>query len=172
MSNSKFNLRRALIAVLFAFAVFFSACSEDNPLNSASDEFNPVASMPPATITIEPYWVGNVLQFKLINNSRDTIVNDFHVQFDPTVKIIGWVTMPGWQIDPATTDTANGKIGVKKGPQGQPILPMGGVGLPIAVQIKFAGVTKKNPNHWWDFSWQATRDGIVVRSGQDAFPPR
>ena len=49
---------------------------------------------------------------------------------------------------------------------------MGGVGFPVAVQIKFTGVTKKNPNQWWDFNWQATRDGIVVKSGQDAFPPR
>jgi hypothetical protein len=80
--------------------------------------------------------------------------------------------MTGWQIDPTTTDTAKGKIGVKKGPQGQPIPPMGGVGIPIGVQVKFTGVTKKNPRQWWDYTWQATRDGIVVKSGMDVFPPR
>ena len=87
MKNSKtINFKSVFFAVLFALAAMFSACSEDNPLNSASDEFNPVASMPPSTITIETFWADNVLQFKLINNSRDTIVNDFHVQFDSNVK--------------------------------------------------------------------------------------
>jgi hypothetical protein len=172
MRNSKNSFNRIMFAVLFGITVFFTACSDDSLVSpSFEQEFN-TSELPPASITIEPYWEGNVLVFRLRNNSRDTIVNDFHVQFDSTVKIIGWITMPGWQIDPATTDTAKGKIGVKKGPQGQPIPPMGGVGIPIGVQIKFTGLTKKNPRQWWDYTWQATRDGIVVRSGQGAFPAR
>jgi hypothetical protein len=172
MKNSTINFKSVLLAFLFGIAVFFSACSDQNPLAPSFGEYGTTADLPPASIFIEPYWEGNVLVFRLRNNSADTIVNDFHVQFDSTVKIIGWVTMPGWQIDPATTDTAKGKIGVKKGPQGQPIPPMGGVGIPIGVQVKFTGVTKKNPRQWWDYTWQATRDGIVVKSGMDAFPPR
>ena len=172
MKNSQINFKSVLFAFLFGIAIFFSACSDQNPLAPSTEEFGTISDLPPASIFIEPYWEGNVLVFRLRNNSRDTIVNDFHVQFDSTVKIIGWVTMVGWQIDPTTTDTAKGKIGVKKGPQGQPITPMGGVGIPIGVQIKFTGVTKKNPRQWWDYTWQATRDGIVVKSGQDAFPHR
>jgi len=172
MKNSIINFKSVLFVFLFGIAILFSACSDQNPLAPSMEEFGTSSDLPPSSITIEPYWEGNVLVFRLRNNSIDTIVNDFHVQFDSTVKIIGWITMPGWQIDPATTDTAKGKIGVKKGPQGQPIPPMGGVGIPIGVQVKFAGVTKKNPRQWWDYTWQATRDGIVVRSGMDAFPPR
>ncbi len=172
MKNSKNSFSKIIVAVLFGITVFFSACSEDNILSPSSMQEFHSSELPPASITIEPYWEGNVLVFRLRNNSTDTLVNDFHVQFDSTVKIIGWVTMLGWQIDQATTDTAKGKIGVKKGPQGQPILPMGGVGIPLGVQIKFTGLTKKNPRQWWDYTWQATRDGIVVRSGQGAFPPR
>jgi hypothetical protein len=172
MKNSKNSFTKIMFAALFGLAVFFSACSEDSLVSPSFEQELTYGDLPPASITVEPYWVGNVLMFRLRNNSRDTIVNDFHVQFDSTVKIIGWVTMPGWQIDPNTTDTAKGKIGVKKGPQGQPIPPMGGVGLPLGVQIKFTGLTKKSTRHWWDFTWQATRDGIVVRSGMDVFPAR
>jgi hypothetical protein len=172
MKNSMISFKKVMISIVFGITVFFSACSDENPLVPSFEQEINYSDLPPATITIEPYWEGNVLVFRLRNNSRDTIVNDFHVQFDSTVKIIGWVTMPGWQIDPATTDTAKGKIGVKKGPQGQPIPPMGGVGQPIGVQIKFTGLTKKSTRHWWDYTWQATRDGIVVRSGQDVFPGR
>ena len=170
MKNSKINFKKVIFTLILSLAAIFSACGDDNPLNSFSDETG-ISSMPPASIRIEPFWVGNVLQFKLINNSRDTIVNDFHVQFDPSVVITGWNTMVGWEIDPNSTDTAHGKIGVKKSPQGQPIPPMGGVGIPVGVQIKFTG-TKKIRTTGFDYTWQATRDGIVVRSGQDVFPPR
>ncbi len=172
MKNSKINFKSAIFAILFGFIIFLSACSDENSIVSSFGEQITPSNLPPASITIEPYWEGNVLMFRLRNNSQDTIVNDFHVQFDSTVKITGWITMPGWQVDPTTTDTAKGKFGVKKGTQGQPIPPNGGVGIPVGVQIKFTGVTKKNPRQWWDYTWQATRDGIVVRAGQGAFPPR
>jgi hypothetical protein len=119
-------------------------------------------------IQVETYWEGNVLCFKLTNNTRDTIVNDFHVQFDTSVKIIGWITRPGWIIDQATTDTAKGKFGVKAGPQGQPILPNGGIGIPLGVKLKFTSPVKKN--RMYNFNWQATRDGIVVKSGSVRIP--
>lgn len=172
MKNSKMFLKSALLTILFALAAIFSACSENNPLGTSTDEISPIAGLPPATITIEPFWVGNVLNFRLRNNSQDTIVNDFHVQFNRPLKITGWTTATGWQIDPTTTDTANGKIGVKKGPQGQPIPPMGGVGIPLGVQIVQRAGDKNDPRQWWDYTWQATRDGIVVKEGRDVFPPR
>ncbi len=171
MLNSKISFKTVLFTIILSLAAIFSACGDDNPLNSFSDETGTSASMPPASIRIEPVWVGNVFEFKLINNSRDTIVNDFHVQFDPSVKITGWVSMLGWELDPNSTDTANGRIGVKKTPQGQPILPNGGVGIPVAVQLKFTGMTKTRGGDY-DYTWQATRDGLVVRSGQDFFPRR
>lgn len=172
MKNSKINFKSVLFTVLFALASIFSACSENNPLSPSISGENDPSYLPPASITIEPFWVGNVLCFKLKNNSVDTIVNDFHVQFSKPVRIIGWSTMPGWQIDPATTDTAKGKIGVKKGPQGQPIPPAGGVGTPLGVQILILPNPRNDHRMWWDYTWQATRDGIVVREGKDVFPPR
>lgn len=172
MKTANLKTRKVLTVLFLIAASIFTACSdESNFMTSFTDE-TVAADLPPASIFIEPYWEGNVLVFRLRNNSQDTIVNDFHVQFDSTVKISGWITMPGWQIDQTTTDTAKGKIGVKKGPLGQNIPPMGGVGIPIGVQIKFTGSTKKNPRQWWDYTWQATRDGIVVKSGMDVFPPR
>lgn len=172
MKNSKFNFKSVFFAVLFALAAIFSACSENSPLGTSNEEINPTTGMAPATIRIEPYWVGNVLMFRVRNNSQDTIVNDFHVQFNRPVKITGWVTMAGWQIDAASTDTAHGKIGVKKTPQGQPIPPMGGVGDPLGVQIVLKNDGRNDPRQWWDYTWQATRDGIVVKEGKDVFPPR
>jgi hypothetical protein len=85
------------------------------------------------------------------------------------MRITGWITMVGWTIDAATTDTARGKIGVKKMPQGQPILP-GHFGQPICVELRNRIKTKKPASQWWDYTWQATRDGIVVASGRAPFP--
>jgi hypothetical protein len=172
MNNSIINFKSVLFLFLFGFAILFSACSDQNPLAPSFEEFGTSSELPPSSITIEPYWEGSFLMFRVRNNSQDTIINDFHVQFDSSVKITGWYVQSGWQIDPGTTDTEKGKFGVKKSPQGQPIPPMGGVGIPVGVQIKFTGPTKKNPRQWWDYTWQATRDGIVVKSGMDAFPPR
>ncbi|MCC6865935.1 MAG: hypothetical protein IT280_07210 [Ignavibacteria bacterium] len=171
MKNSKNIFTKLIFAIFFSIAAIFTACSDQNPLAPA-DDFSTYSQMPPSSITIEPFWENGFLLFKVINNSRDTIVNDFHVQFDPGVKITGYGVVTGWQIDPNTTDTANGKFGVKCGPQGQPIPPMGGAAIVVGVQLKFTGLTKKNPRHWWDFTWQATRDGIVVKEGKDAFPER
>lgn len=172
MKTTILKTRKALTVLFLIIASIFTACSDESNFMSSFTNETVNADLPPSSITIEPYWEGTFLMFRVRNNSQDTVVNDFHVQFDSSVKITGWITMPGWQIDPATTDTAKGKIGVKKGPQGQNIPPMGGVGIPIGVQIKFTGVTKKNPRQWWDYTWQATRDGIVVKSGMDVFPPR
>lgn len=172
MKNSIINFKSVLFTFLFGIAILLSACSDQNPLAPSIEEFSTSSELPPSSITIEPYWEGTFLMFRVRNNSQDTIINDFHVQFDSSVKITGWYVQSGWQIDPGTTDTEKGKFGVKKGPQGQNIPPMGGVGIPVGVQIKFTGVTKKNPRQWWDYTWQATRDGIVVKSGVDAFPPR
>ncbi len=172
MKNSIINFKSLLFTFFFVIAILFSACSDQNPLAPSIEEFSTSSELPPSSITIEPYWEGQFLMFRVRNNSRDTIINDFHVQFDSTVKITGYGMVAGWQIDPNSTDTAHGKIGIKSTPQGQPIPPMGGVGIPLGVQIKFTGITKKNPKQWWDYTWQATRDGIVVKSGMDAFPPR
>jgi hypothetical protein len=172
MKNSKINLKALIFTVLISIAGIFTACSEESSIISSNYNEPTAVNLPTNSITIEPYWEGQFLMFRIRNNSQDTVVNDFHVQFDTTVKITGYIIVGGWQIDPQTTDLNKGKFGVKKGPNGQNIPPNGGVGIPCGVQLLFTGVTKKNPRQWWDFDWQATRDGIVVKAGKGAFPSR
>lgn len=167
MKALKFNTKTIFSAVFVLFSMLYIGCSDNENLFGPSNES---ADMPPAPrITVEPRWEGGLLVFKVINNTTDTIINDFHVQFDTNVRITGWITMVGWQIDAPTTDTAHGKIGVKKMPQGQPILP-GQAGQPVAVQLRHRVKIKKPADQWWDFTWQATRDGIVVASGRGEYP--
>ncbi|MCX7877095.1 MAG: hypothetical protein N2510_00475 [Ignavibacteria bacterium] len=170
MKTQKSNLKKTLSYVFLVLSVIISSCS-DNSITGPGNEMQPSLSSNGNGITIEPYWHNSFLIFRLRNNTRDTIVNDFHVQFDSTVRITGYSIMQGWQIDPQTTDMNKGKFGVKS-PNGHNIPPNGGVGEPFGVQLMFTGVTKKNPRQWWDFNWQATRDGIVVKSDKGAFPPR
>ena len=172
MKNTINYLKTGFTAICMGILFILSACSENNPLNSNGNEFQgSIDVLPPSTITIEPYWHNGFLYFIVKNNTVDTIINDFHVQFDSTVKITGWSVCAGWQIDPQTTDTAKGKFGVKCGPQGQAI-PPGGQAVLIGLQIKYPSPRKNNPNQWWDFDWQATQNGVIVKAGKAAFPNR
>lgn len=158
-----------VFVIIFAVSMLMG-CSEDNILNTSQNSEYRQTDAPDSNVIVTPRWEGNVLVFQIQNN-LPAFINDFHVQFDSTVKIIGWVIPIGWTMDPNSTDTAKGKIGDKV-QGGQPIQPgqtMNGV---IAVQLKFTGASKKKPSQWWDFTWQATRNGVVVYQGRDAFPRR
>jgi hypothetical protein len=169
---SNLNLTKIYIALvaMFLTAAAFFGCSENSLMNSSSSFNEPKLSPPPPSVVVEPFWEGKVLCFRVTNNMTDTIINDFHVQFDSTLHIKGWITWPGWVIDQTTTDTAKGKFGVKCGPQGQPIHPLGGVAIPLGVDLGYIKINKRKPGQWWDFTWQATRDGVVVKSGYGNFP--
>jgi len=171
MKNSKSTLKLTVLAVFAAILFIFSACSEDsNVLTSAGENGNQSLDNPPGGITITCRKYERGFMFDLQNLSADTLVNDFHVIFDSTVKIIGWGVGRNWQIDANTTDTAKGKFGIKSGNTGQPILPGQTAENLLYVELKFTGITKKKSSQWWDFKWEATRDGIVVKSGYGAFP--
>ncbi len=170
MKTFNSTIKSLLATSVFAIVFLFTACSEDNYImNGSSNTAHFQTDNPESTVTVTPRWIGNVLSFDIQNRLPGIIINDFHVQFDSTVKIIGWSTLPGWQIDPTTTDTAKGKIGTRNH-NGQPILPGQNRNGVIAVQLKFTGVSKKRMNPWWDFTWQATRDGVVVFERQGTFP--
>lgn len=174
MKTTKLTLRITVLTVFAAIMFIFSACSEDsNILSPAGDNQYQPSDNPPAggiSVTVRKHESGRGYIFDLNNGSVDTIVNDFHVIFDSTVKIIGWNVGRNWQIDPNSTDTAKGKFGIKSGPNGQPILPGQLAQNLLWVELKFTGTTKKNPRQWWDFKWEATRDGVVVKTGYAAFP--
>lgn len=172
MRTTKFNLKAAALALFALISVFFSACSDNNPVFGPSNFEGIQADNMPNGIseTVRKHQSGRGYVFDLQNNSTDTIVNDFHVIFDSTVKITGWNIGRNWNIDPNSTDTAKGKFGIKSGNNGQPIPPGQIAENLLWVELKFTGTTKKNPRQWWDFKWQATRDGTVVKEGLEAFP--
>lgn len=172
MKTINTTIKTLLAISVFAIVFLFTACSEDNYImNGTSNTAHFQTDNPESTVTVTPKWIGGVLSFDIHNGLPGIVINDFHVQFDSTVKITGWVTPMGWQIDPTSTDTAHGKIGDKL-QNGQPILPGQNMNGVIAVQLRFTGVSKKRMNPWWDFTWQATRDGIVVFERHGQFPPR
>ena len=172
MKTLNTTIKILLATSVFAIVFLFTACSEDNYLtNGSSNTTNFQTDNPESTVTVTPRWESNVLLFDIQNHLPGITINDFHVQFDSTVKIIGWVCLPGWQIDPTTTDTAKGKIGTRC-VNGQPVLPGQSRNGIIGVQLKFTGVSKKKLNPWWDFTWQATHDGVVVFERHGEFPRR
>ena len=170
MKNTKISLKSALFAALFAIMVIFSACSENSnvfgPSQNGTFSTNTETGDLTSNISVEVVK-GNVdgYYFKVTNNTVDTIINDFHVQFiDTTTAIIGFSTFPsGWIMDNNTTNTSKGKIGVKTGQYGQPILP-GQVGRPLWINVKIT----RRPT--MDFNWQATRDGVVIATGSGSLP--
>lgn len=157
----------SITAVLFATSFLFG-CSEDSMLNSTSNSVSYQTDSPDSNVTVEPSWQGDWLVFKVTNNLPGIIVNDFHVQFDTAVKIVNVSTVQNWVVDPQTTDLEKGKIGVKGG---QPIQP-GQFMNAVGVKLKFTGPSKVKPSASWDFTWQATRDGVTVFEGHGDFPRR
>jgi hypothetical protein len=170
MKTTKFNSKALILAVLTALTVFIYACGETpgilGPNGSESlfgsetyDNNGGTITLQVVKGTVDGYY------FKITNNSRDTIVNDFHVQMvDTTVLITGFSTWPSnWVMDQNTSNKTKGKVGVKTGQYGQPILP-GQVGRPLWIDVKLG----KSQNR--AFNWQATRDGVTVASGLDSLP--
>jgi hypothetical protein len=171
MKAAKINFKKTVLSVVLTLASLLTACSEDSSIVSPTGTSYQSMDMPGGiTVTVRKHQSGRGYIFDLQNGSVDTIVNDFHVIFDSTVKVIGWNVGRNWTIDPNSTDTAKGKFGIKSGANGQPILPGQTAENLLWVEIKFTGTTKKNPRQWWDFKWQATRDGVVVKEGLAAYP--
>jgi hypothetical protein len=150
----------ALTLAILAATLF--GCSEESSIFSPISGSIQHGDNPPAgniTVKVEKEYGGYT--FKVSNTGRDTI-NDFHVQFDTTVSIIGWSL--AWQMDPNTTNLAKGKIGEKCRPHDQPLLQ--GQNRPLLwVELRFNGrkVIKT-------YNWQATKNGEVVESGSGTLP--
>jgi hypothetical protein len=176
MNAARINFKKLVLTVVLTLASLLTACSEESsifsPTGSGYSSGNGSEDMPAGgiTVTVRKHQSGRGYVFDLQNNSVDTIVNDFHVIFDSTVKITGWNVGRNWQIDPTSTDTGKGKFGIKSGPNGQPIPPGQVAENLLWVEVKFTSPSKKNPRQWWDFKWQATRDGVVVKEGLAAYP--
>lgn len=106
--------------------------------------------------------------FAITNNTQDTTINDFHVQFiDTTLNIIGFsVWSSGWMIMKNASSLNKGKISIKTNPQdpnADPIRP-GTTGRPLYIGVRMG---RRNTSI---FNWQATQDGAVVGQGIDSLP--
>jgi len=162
MKTTKKAITIVIFSMLSILSTFInSGCGLDN-VTGTNLTGKHTAGDAADSITINVTKVSGGYMFDLTNRTRGTIVNDFHVQFDTTVKIIGWSL--AWQFDPNTTDLNRGKIGEKAGPGQQPINP-GQTHMVLWVQVQFNG-KKVNKN----FNWQATKDGVVVQSGTSTLP--
>lgn len=164
------NLKTKLFLVFAVFfTVFFTACSEDSSVfGPNTNSFEPGTETGNLSRNISIQVVkGNHsgYYFKITNNTRDTIINDFHVQMvDTTVLITGFSTWPSnWVMDENTTCKTKGKVGIKTGQNGQAIQP-GQTGRPLWIDVRLGRSQNRA------FNWQATRDGIVVASGSDSLP--
>src|SRR5262245_28417433 len=97
------KFKTTALAVITLALIILSACS-DITLAPDSSNQNFVSGgldlTGGITVTVRKHESGRGYVFDLQNNSTDTIVNDFHVRFDSTVKIIGWNVGSNWQIDP------------------------------------------------------------------------
>ncbi|MCI0449546.1 MAG: hypothetical protein L0Y79_07145 [Chlorobi bacterium] len=169
MKASRINLNAVLFTFLVIFAVAFSACSEDSIISGPGFGDNTSGSfMDNNTRNISIQVVKGThsgYYFKITNNTRDTVVNDFHIQMvDTTVLITGFSTWPSnWVMDENTTDKTKGKVGIETGQNGQGTQP-GQTGRPLWIDVKF-GRSKNRA-----FNWQATQNGVTVASGVDSLP--
>jgi hypothetical protein len=145
--------------ILMASALF--GCSEQSGILSPTSSGSP-SDNPPGNITVQIQQESGGYTFVVSNTTSDTI-NDFHVQFDSTVSITGWAL--AWQMDPATTNLAKGKIGEKARPNDQVLLP-GQQNRPLLwIQVRYNGRTVNK-----DYNWQATKNGVTMKSGSGTLP--
>lgn len=163
MKNLNLTKTYIFVVTVFIIASAIFGCSE----NSLTSFENNPASNPPVSdsvyITVDKNNGGYL--FKVTNHMVSHIVNDFHVQFDTSVAIIGQgIFMQGWVFDNNTTDLEHGKIGVKAGQNGQPINSSQTCDV-IWVRLKFRGDQKIGT-----FNWQATENGVTVSSGTGRLP--
>lgn len=149
------------LSIVF-FASLFTGCTEQSGiLNPAGS--NITGDIPPVgDVTVNVVKESGGYTFQVSNTTQDTI-NDFHVQFDSSVTIYNWSL--AWAFDPATTDLNHGRIGEKARPQDQPLLP-GMQNRPLLwVKISFNGTNKVQT-----FNWQATKNGVTMKSGSGRLP--
>src|ERR1041384_5275432 len=108
------NFKIIAIAIFTMVLASMYACNE-NPIDNTnlSQGITGDASTPRITINVTKNEQG-FYEFRVRNNTVDTIINDFHVQFDTSMTISGWVYT--WQQDPQTTDLNHGRIGIKTFP--------------------------------------------------------
>jgi hypothetical protein len=163
MKTTKKLITAVIFAVLSILSSFFNAgCGNDNLIGTGFSNHETAGDMVDS-ITVNVTKLSGGYKFDLTNRTIRTIVNDFHVQFDTTVKIIGWSL--AWSFDPNTTNLNKGKIGEKvTGPNQQPVQP-GQTRYLLWVELQFNG--KKVIK---DYNWQATKDGVVVQSGRGTLP--
>lgn len=167
MKTTKINLKALILAIFAAFMVFFSACSEDNIIGTSSNSENP-SNMPLDTgisIQVGKQVGTNFYLVTVVNNSRDTI-NDFHAQMvDGTMRFISPNTMnSGWHKSYGGqnhTDSSKVDLVTNRGLGYQPIKP----GQQKQVLGFYVGWGRGNTSKKLNFNWQATKDGVVIRSG-------
>jgi hypothetical protein len=152
-----------VISAIIMASVLFGCSEQSGIFNPTGSGSNGLGEAPPAgdiTVQIQPESGG--FTFVVSNTTTDTI-NDFYVQFDSTVSITEWGL--AWQMDPATTNLEKGKIGEKARPNDQQLLP-GQQNRPLLwVKVRFNG-RSVNKN----FDWQATKNGVTVKSGRGTLP--
>jgi hypothetical protein len=161
LKNTKMYL--FVLAVSF-FGALLMGCSEHSSImGPTSTGSKQVGDVPPAgdiTVNVVEEYGGYI--FQISNMTNDTI-NDFHVQFDTSVTIYNWSLT--WMFDPVTTDLNHGKIGEKARPNDQPVLP-GQQNRPLLwVKLSFRGENKVQT-----FNWQATKNGVTIKSGSGKLP--
>ncbi|MGH2574993.1 MAG: hypothetical protein ACRDFC_04755 [Ignavibacteria bacterium] len=166
MKNLNLNLIKTLLAVFTISTLSIFGCSENNSILSPSKndaEYLTDNFGENGRITVEVRREYQGFSFKVTNRTQDTIVNDFHVQFDSTAVITDWSL--AWQFDPATTDLNKGKIGQRCNNNQQCLAPGQSRDL-LWVRVKFDGKKKKDT-----YNWQATRNGEVVQRGSGTLIP-
>jgi len=162
MKTTKKTITIVIFSMLSILSLFInSGCGTDS-ITGTNFTNRVTAGDAPDSITITVTKNSGGFEFNLQNRTLTTAVNDFHVQFDTTVSIIGWGLL--WQFDNQTTNLAKGRIGEKMGPGQQPILP-GHQNFVLWVKVQQNG---KKINK--DFNWQATKDGVTVQSGTSTLP--
>lgn len=166
MKTTKINLKALLLAAIFGMVVFFTACSEDNIVGSNFENVAPVQMPVDTGITVQVgKQVGTDFYLvTVINNSRDTI-NDFHAQMcDGVTKFLFPNTMnSGWQKSYGGnnhTDSSKIDLVTNRGLGYQPIKP----GTQKQVLGFYVG-WPKDAKKRVQFNWQATKDGVTIRSG-------
>ena len=162
---SNLNLTKIYITIfaLFLTAASFFGCSDNSNMLGVSGNSSQSQKLdnPPSgvSVVVTRDTMYNTFRIRVTNNMTDTIINDFHVQFKNGITITTNFMCPiGWNVDPNGTDYAQGKVSYKT--FGNPVTQ--GNTVDFYVQLKF-----KADCTIYYYDWQATRDGIVVKSGTD-----
>jgi hypothetical protein len=157
--------------IVLAAILGFGGCGENGIVapEMKSNQLSGAKNQPPGVVVgiqkDTAIHKAGLYKITVTNFLTDTLMNDFHIQFQDGITIRSEQTTPtGWIQDQNTTNFSEGRIGWLT--NNTPIHSHCTCFVPHDSTLNFFVVLRfPNDGIIWNFNWQATRDGITIWSG-------